>query len=168
MVRIIHKTELPQPDEVPPALRAAAMAALANPLREPRPAGFPLLVSSDMRLIEPAVAFLHEHGIQRAHTADTLRTYAEILVDWFDALEQNRIDWPTADAVDLVAYRNQMLAAPSPTTHRPYSIRTINHRVRGVLRFYTWAVAHKWLPASALVSTTNILEGDSAHGGQVS
>lgn len=151
MVRIIHRTELPQPDEVPPALRVAAAAALGNPLREPRPAGFPLLFSSDMRLIEPAVTFLHEHGIQRAHTADTLRTYAEILVDWFDALEQNRIDWRTADAVDLVAYRNRMLSAPSPTTHRPYSIRTINHRVRGVLRFYTWAVAHKWLPASALV-----------------
>jgi site-specific recombinase XerD len=85
-----------------------------------------------MRIIEPTVAFLHERGIQRAHAADTLRTYAEILVDWFDALEQNRIDWRTADAVDLVAYRNRMLSAPSPTTNRPYSIRTINHRVRGV------------------------------------
>jgi len=37
VVRIIYRTELPQPDEVPPALRAAAMAALANPLSEPRP-----------------------------------------------------------------------------------------------------------------------------------
>ena len=51
MVRIIYRTELPQPDEVPPALRAAAMAALANPLREPRPAGFPLLFSSDKMCI---------------------------------------------------------------------------------------------------------------------
>ena len=150
MVRIIYKSELPRPDEVPPSLRAAAAAALAMPLREPRPPGFPLLFTSDMQLAEPAVAFLHEHSIQRAHTADTLRTYAEILVDWFDALEQNGIAWSDADAVDLVAYRNRMLSAPSPRTHRPYSIRTINHRVRGVLRFYDWAVRRSLLSSSAL------------------
>jgi site-specific recombinase XerD len=135
---------------VPAALRTAAATALTMPLREPRPAGFPLLFTSDMQLIEPAAAFLHEHFIQRAHTADTLRTYAEILVDWFDTLEQNGIAWGEADAVDLVAYRNRMLSAPSLRTHRPYSIRTINHRVRGVLRFYEWAVRHAWLRTSAL------------------
>ncbi len=121
------------------------------PVREPRPAGFPLLFTSDMQLIEPAVAFLHEHFIHRAHSAETLRTYAEILVDWFDTLEQNEIIWDAADAVDLVAYRNRMLSVPSARTGRPYSIRTINHRVRGVLRFYDWAVRHGWLPSSALV-----------------
>lgn len=151
MARIIHKGELPQPDEVPPSLRAAAAAALAMPLREPRPAGFPLLFTADMQLIEPAVAYLHEHSIQRAHSAETLRTYAEILLDWLDTLEQNGIVWSAADAVDLVAYRNRMLSAPSPRTHQPYSIRTINHRVRGVLRFYEWAVNHTWLPSSPLV-----------------
>jgi site-specific recombinase XerD len=66
-------------------------------------------------LIEPAVAFLHEHSIQRAHTDDTLRTYAEILYDWFETLEQNDIPWESANAVDLVAYRNRMMAQPSPT-----------------------------------------------------
>jgi hypothetical protein len=44
--------------DVPPALRAAAAPTLR--VREPRPAGFPLLFSSTMQLIEPAVAFLHE------------------------------------------------------------------------------------------------------------
>lgn len=151
MVRIIHKAELPQLDEVPPSLRTAAAAALAMPVREPRPTGFPLLFTADMQLIEPVVAFLHEHSIQRAHSADTLRTYAEILLDWFDTLEQNDILWTAADAVDLVAYRNRMLSAPSPHTQRPYSIRTINHRVRGVLRFYEWAVRHAWLQSSPLV-----------------
>ncbi len=150
MVRIIYKGELPQPEEVPPSLRTAAAAALAIPLREPRPTGFPLLLTADMQLIGPAIGFLHEHSIQRAHTADTVRTYAEILLDWFDTLEQNGIPWADADAVDLVAYRNRMLSAPSPRTHRPYSIRTINHRVRGVQRFYEWAVRHSWLRSSAL------------------
>jgi integrase/recombinase XerD len=150
VVRIIHRSELPQPDEVPLSLRAAAVAALGMRVREPRPVGFPLLFTSDMQLIEPAVAFLHEHLVQRAHTAETVRTYAEILVDWFDALEHNGILWSEADAVDLVAYRNRMLSTPSPRTRRPYSIRTINHRVRGVLRFYDWAVRHERLRSSPL------------------
>ncbi|MGH8219467.1 MAG: tyrosine-type recombinase/integrase [Steroidobacteraceae bacterium] len=151
MARIIHKGTLPLPDQVPPSLRAAATAALSVVVREPRPAGFPLLFTADMQLIEPAVAFLHEHSIQRAHSAETVRTYAEILLDWFDTLEQNDIAWSTADAVDLVAYRNHMLSVPSPRTHRPYSIRTINHRVCGVLRFYDWAVRNAWLRSSPLV-----------------
>ncbi len=150
MVQIIRKAALPLPSEVPAKLRAAATAAADIRLREPRSVGFPLLFSSDWQLIEPAVAYLHEHGVQCAHTADTLRTYSEILYDWFDTLEQNRIDWQTADAADLVAYRNRMLTQSSPHG-RLYSIRTINHRVRGVLRFYAWAVRHGWLSSSALV-----------------
>jgi site-specific recombinase XerD len=155
MVEIVRKGELPRPEEVPPGLRAATTAARKMTLREPRPAGFPLLFSSDMRLIEPAVAFLHEHSIQRAHTADTLRTYLEILYDWFDALEQSAILWSEVDTADLVAYRNRMLRQPSAHTGRAYSVRTINHRVRGVLRFYEWAVRNAWLRDSPLVGRAN-------------
>lgn len=151
MVEIIRKGELPKPDEVPPALRGVAAEAWMIPVREPRPPGFPLLFSAEHQLIEPAVAFLHEHAIQRAHTADTLRTYMEILYDWFDALEQSDISWATADAVDLVAYRNRMLSQLSEHTGRSYSVRTINHRVRGVQRFYEWAVRNGWLSTSELI-----------------
>jgi Phage integrase, N-terminal SAM-like domain len=169
VVRIIRTSELPQPNEVPPSLRAAAVAALGMRVREPRPVGFPLLFTSDMQLIEPAVAFLHEHLVQRAHSAETVRTYAEILVDWFDALEHNDIHWGEADAVDLMAYRNRMLSTPSPRTHRPYSIRTINHRVCGVLRFYEWAVRHQRLRSSPLTgrdtdfTVTRRYDGASRH-----
>ncbi len=152
MVEIIRKGELPLPDEVPESLRVAAAAAREITLREPRPAGFPLLFTAAHELLEPALAFLHEHGVQRAHTNDTVRTYAEILHDWFDTLEQSDIVWSQADAVDLVAYRNRMLHDASAHTGRPYSIRTINHRVRGVLRFYTWAVRTGWLRASTLAT----------------
>ena len=93
-------------------------------LREPRPLGFPLLFTANLLLIEPAVAFLHEHFVQRAHTADTLRTYCEILYDWFETLEQNAVDWASADAVDLVAYRNRMLLQPSARTGRPPPVRS--------------------------------------------
>jgi integrase/recombinase XerD len=133
MVEIIRKGELPQADEVPVGLQAAAAGAFKIKLREPRPAGFPLLFSSDMQLIESAVAFLHEHSIQRAHTADTLRTYMEILYDWFDALEQSGILWSEADTADLIAYRNRMLKQPSAHTGRAYSVRTINHRGSALL-----------------------------------
>ena len=151
MVQIIRKASLPSSTDVIARLTPAAAAqAHTIALREPRPAGFPLLFTKQWQLIEPAVAFLHEHSVQRAHTADTLRTYAEILYDWFETLEQNDIPWDGADAVDLVAYRNRMMAQPSPHTGRPYRTTTINHRVRGVLRFYTWAVRMHWLDTSPL------------------
>ncbi|MFI4867511.1 MAG: tyrosine-type recombinase/integrase [Steroidobacterales bacterium] len=152
MVHIIRKAALPSPCEVPEPLRIAAAQAATIRLREPRAAGFPLLFSADLELLEPAVAFLHEHAVQRAHTADTLRTYAEILYDWFETLEQNRIAWSEADAADLVAYRNRMLTNASAHTRRPYAICTINHRVRGVMRFYEWAVRSGWLRTSPLSS----------------
>jgi site-specific recombinase XerD len=151
VVQIIRKAQLPTPSEVTEHLGPAAAQAHAIMLREPRPAGFPLLFTADLQIIEPAVAFLHEHFVQRAHTADTLRTYAEILYDWFETLEQNAIAWGDADAVDLVAYRNRMVTQPSTHTGRPYRVSTINHRVRGVLRFYEWAVRTHWLEGSPLV-----------------
>ena len=152
VVDIIRKGELPSPEEVPDALREAATKAVQMTLRESRPAGFPLLFSADMRLIEPAISFLHQQAIECACTPETLRTYTEILYDWFDALEQSGILWNEVDASDLIAYRNRMLERPSPHTDRAYSVRTINHRVRGVLRFYTWAVRNEWLPNSPLIS----------------
>ena len=136
MVTILRKASLPNPADVATRLAPMAAKALTLSLREPRPAGFPLLFTKHWQLIEPAVAYLHEHSIQRAHTPDTLRTYAEILYDWFETLEQNDIAWNSADAVDLVAYRNRMMTQPSSHTGRPYCTTTINHRVRGVLRFY--------------------------------
>jgi len=154
MEQIIRKASLPTPDEVAARTRAAAEQARAVTVREPRPSGFPLLFTRQWQLIEPAVAFLHEHSVQRAHTDDTLRTYAEILYDWFETLEQNDIAWDSADAVDLVAYRNRMMAQPSPHTDRPYRTSTINHRVRGVLRFYEWAVRTHWRHASPLADKT--------------
>jgi len=151
MVQIIRKAQLPNPSEVMEHLRSAAAQAHSIVLREPRPVGFPLLFTTELQIIAPAVAFLHEHFVQRAHTADTLRTYAEILYDWFETLEQNAIAWDAADAVDLVAYRNRMVTQPSSHTGRPYRVSTINHRVRGVLRFYEWAVRMHWLDTSPLV-----------------
>lgn len=77
------------------------------------------------------------HG--RSHAAETVRTYAEHLHDWFDALEQSDLEWRTADENVVAAYRNRMLEMPSPHTGRPYARSTINARVMSVCRFYEWA-----------------------------
>ena len=112
MVQVIRKAALPQVHEVPLGLRAVAAAAHTIALSEPRPFGFPLMFDASLELIEPVLAFLHEHAVQRAHTADTVRTYSEILYDWFETLEQNHIPWRDAAAADLIAYRNRMMTQP--------------------------------------------------------
>jgi site-specific recombinase XerD len=105
------------------------------------PDGFPILLDNHMTIIEVAFAYLIEHAtvLGRSHAAETVRTYAEHLHDWFDALEQSGLDWRTADETTVAAYRNRMLEAPSPHTRRPYARSTINDRVRTVCRFYEWA-----------------------------
>jgi site-specific recombinase XerD len=105
------------------------------------PVGFPILLDDKMAIIESAFSFLLELATVpgRSHSPETLRTYAEHLHDWFDALEQSDLDWRTVDEGTIAAYRNRMLSAPSPRTGRPYARSTINDRVGTVCRFYVWA-----------------------------
>ncbi|WP_457355858.1 tyrosine-type recombinase/integrase [Roseateles sp. P5_D6] len=149
-MHVVRRGTLSNLKDLPEGVRPALDALPRVTIRQPRPAGFPLLFTSDWNLVEPAVEYLHEHAVQRARTPETVRTYSEILFDWFETLEQNAICWRGADAIDLVAYRNRMLSEPSPRTGRPYKTTTINLRVRGVLRFYRWAVRTRWLSASPL------------------
>ena len=53
------------------------------------PVGFPILLDDKMAIIESAFTFLLELATVpgRSHSPETLRTYAEHLHDWFDALE---------------------------------------------------------------------------------
>ncbi|TLW99318.1 tyrosine-type recombinase/integrase [Rhizobium sp. MHM7A] len=111
------------------------------------PAGFPILLTDRMEIIEPAFAFLLELATipGRSHSLETLRTYAEHLYDWFDSLEQSDLDWQAADEAMVAAYRNRMLEQPSAHTGRPYARSTINDRVRSVCRFYDWAHRRGWV-----------------------
>jgi len=97
------------------------------------------------------VAFLHEHFVQRAHTSDTLRTYAEVLYDWFETLEQNAIEWTDADATDLIAYRNRMMQEVSGHTGRPYRVSTINQSSSGRVEVLRVGRASALADASPLV-----------------
>ena len=80
------------------------------------PAGFPILISDQMAIIEPAFAYLLELATipGRSHAVETVRTYGEHLHDWFDSLEQSGLDWRTVSEVDIAAYRNRMLPRIHP------------------------------------------------------
>src|SRR6266446_4633821 len=108
------------------------------------PEGFPILFNNHMAIVEAAFAYLIEHAtvLGRSRAGETVRTYAEHLHDWFDALEQSGLDWRMADETTVAAYRNRMLEAPSPHTRRPYARSTINDRIGTVCRFYDWAHRH--------------------------
>ena len=114
------------------------LARVANrKLKTPR--GFPLLFSKDGRLIEVASEFLYAHCVVRKVSDATLKTYGEILYDWFDTLEQSGIEWTEVDATDLVLYRDQMLIESSNITGKPLKPTTVNLRLTVVGLFYRWA-----------------------------
>ncbi|WP_308460485.1 tyrosine-type recombinase/integrase [Mesorhizobium sp. NBSH29] len=83
-----------------------------------------------MSIVEPTFSYLLELATipGRSHAMETLRTYSEHLHDW-----------RFADEGTIAAYRNRMLATPSPHTGRPYARSTVNDRVRTICRFYSWA-----------------------------
>ncbi|MDR3367707.1 tyrosine-type recombinase/integrase [Rhodoferax sp.] len=111
------------------------------------PEGLPILVSERMAIIEPAFSYLLEVATipGRSHAAETVRTYAEHLHDWFDSLEQSGLEWQTIGEATIAAYRNRMLENPSPHTGRPYARSTVNDRIHTVCRFYTWARGRGWI-----------------------
>ena len=102
-----------------------------------------MLVDEELRIIEPAFDYLLEIATLRGRTASrlTVQAYAEQLLDWFDSLEQNKIDWKHVTKETLGSYRRRHQTAPSPVTGRKYAPATVNARVRSVCRFYAWAAA---------------------------
>ena len=113
-------------------------ASVAN-RRLKTPKGFPLLFCKDCKLIEAASEFLYEHCVVRKVSDATLKTYGEILYDWFDTLEQSGIKWTEVDASDLALYRDQMLNELSSITGKPLKPTTVNLRLTVVGLLYRWA-----------------------------
>jgi site-specific recombinase XerD len=103
----------------------------------------PILLDAEMRLIEPACAWLLHVALVRGRTRskETWRTYGESLYDWWQTLEANGWAWDKAGSHELTAYRNRMLEGTSDHTGRPYSTATINIRLRVLALFYRWYAA---------------------------
>ena len=103
----------------------------------------PMLLDADMRLIEPACAWLLHVALVRGQTRskETWRTYGEVLYDWWQTLEANGWAWDKVGSQELIAYRDRMLQGTSNYTGRPYSRATINIRLRVLALFYRWCAA---------------------------
>ena len=103
-------------------------------------AGVPMLLDTDMRLVEPACAWLLHIALVRGRTRSiqTWRTYAEVLYDWWQTLEANSWAWDRAGLHEVAAYRDGMLSRKSQHTGRAYARSTINGRLRILAQFYRW------------------------------
>jgi site-specific recombinase XerD len=103
----------------------------------------PMLLDAEMRLVEPACAWLLHVALVRGRTRskETWRTYGETLYDWWQTLEANGWLWDEVGSNELTAYRNRMLEATSDHTGRPYARATINIRLRVLAMFYRWCAA---------------------------
>jgi len=113
-----------------------------RPLDRPVP-GLPVLLDSDMRLVEPACAWLMHVALVRGRTRSpqTWRAYGEALYDWWQTLEANGWAWDRIGYHEVAAYRDRMLSGPSDHTGRPYARATINGRLCIIALFYQWSVA---------------------------
>jgi site-specific recombinase XerD len=103
----------------------------------------PMLLDAEMRLVEPACAWLLHVALVRGRTRskETWRTYGEALYDWWQTLEANGWAWDKVGSSEVTAYRNRMLEGASDRTGRPYSRATINIRLRVLALFYRWCAA---------------------------
>jgi integrase len=102
-----------------------------------------MLLDTEMRLIEPACAWLLHVALVRGRTRskETWRTYGEALYDWWQTLEANGWLWDKVGSNELTAYRNRMLEGTSDHTGRSYSRATINLRLKVLAMFYRWCAA---------------------------
>lgn len=105
--------------------------------------GVPMLLDSEMRLIEPVCAWLMNIAMIRGRTrsSETWRTYGEALYDWWQTLEANQWVWDQITPIQAAAYRDRMLHKPSEQTGQPLAPTTINGRVRIIAMFYRWCYA---------------------------
>ena len=103
----------------------------------------PILLDAEMRLVEPACAWLLHVALVRGRTRskETWRTYGEALYDWWQTLEANGWSWDAIGHGQIAAYRDRMLTGASDHTGRPYARSTINVRLRVLALFYRWCAA---------------------------
>lgn len=112
----------------------------------PIPDDFPIPVSDEMGILEAPLLYLLDVARRgRVASQRTVNTYAEHLLDYFDALEQTGIDWRHATLDTIAAYRDRMAGQISPHTGRLYARSTVNARLRTVERFYHHARRRGWI-----------------------
>nr|WP_229421252.1 site-specific integrase [Telluria antibiotica] len=102
--------------------------------------GFPLLLDDKSDAIQPAQRFLWELLLSpgKRNSKDTWAAYGRSLYDYFAFLSANNLDWTANPALGsagpLVKYRDWSRG------ELELSPRTVNQRMRIVVRFYVWAL----------------------------
>lgn len=102
--------------------------------------GFPLLLNDDCTAMQPAQTFLWDLLIHngRIESKKTWETYGRAIYDFFAFSITNRYDWrqPAAEGLRtaIEAWRDWSRGTLG------LSARTVNQRLRTVVRFYQWAV----------------------------
>jgi site-specific recombinase XerD len=107
-------------------------------------AGFPLLIAEG-KAVEPVQGFLWELLTRsgRRQSKLTWEKYGRIFFDFFSFCEANAIDWRAEPASGLPSaidwYRDWSRGEVKNAA------RTINQRLRLVVRFYEWALKHGYI-----------------------
>lgn len=110
------------------------------------PQGFRFLVRGDMTIVEPVLLYLRDKCLVSGRiqsVGNTQKAYAEDLYEWWMWLEEINKEWNLVDIGDLTRYRDTLLQAFSPHTHRRYKSKTIRRRLTTILGFYNWAFRRK-------------------------
>lgn len=128
--------------------------------------GFPLLLNDDGRAMEPAQTFLWWllSRAGRTNSKATWEKYGRAIYDFFGFVYRNNIDWKALPGArqpgPVVAYRDWAKSTVGLDS------RTINHRLRLVVRFYEWARKNdhiEKLPFDYVSVRTNRRPGFLAH-----
>lgn len=123
-------------------------------------AGFPLLLDDSGDAIQPAQAFLWDllASPGRRNSKDTWAAYGRSIFDYFAYLLVNNLDWTAGPGPGyggpIVEYRDWS------SGELGLSPRTINQRMRVVVRFYSWALKKKLIDDLPFdTSTIRVPEG---------
>lgn len=106
--------------------------------------GFPLIVNSEMELVEEVHQFLIYFCITRGRveSKNTWWRYGQDMYDYFGFLEGNGLDW----RLSLATTQHSVIAA-----YRDWSVslglssKTINGRLRTIIKFYEFAMRRHWI-----------------------
>lgn len=106
---------------------------------------FPILLDTEMNIIEEVLLFLVHHCIKRGRiqSIKSWEAYGQSLYDYFSFLEANSFDWRVDNTAShysiLAAYRDWSLS------EMKLSSNTVNYRLRLIIKFYQFALEMNWV-----------------------
>lgn len=106
---------------------------------------FPILLDSEMNIIEEVLLFLVQHCIKRGRiqSIKSWESYGQSMYDYFSFLEANSFDWRVDNKIShysiLAAYRDWSLS------EMKLSSNTVNYRLRLIIKFYQFALEMNWI-----------------------